>query len=89
MTQLAMIRFKPKATAEEPTTIFAATFGRGIWTYELPAVIDPPPGGSGSGGSSSGGGSDGASEGRFGGSLGGASLLGLAALLALRRRRPH
>lgn len=90
---VAMIRFKPKATADEPTTIFAATFGRGIWSYELPAVIDPPPGGSGSGsgsgGSSSGGGSGGTSEGRFGGSLGGAGLLGLAALLALRRRRGH
>lgn len=80
---VAMLRFKPKASAEEPTTIFAATFGRGIWTYELPAVITPPPG------SSSGGTppvlTPPASSGRFGGNPGGAALLVLAGLAALRR----
>lgn len=82
---VAMLRFKPKATADEPDTIFAATFGRGIWSYEIPKlivdpappVIDPPavpgtPEGTG----------------RFGGGSSAASLLaGLALLASLRRRR--
>ncbi len=79
-----MIRIKPKATAEEPDQLFAATFGRSIWAYEFksgstgePPVINPPvPGTPGVGG------------GRFGGgALGGAALLGLMTLAALRRRR--
>lgn len=87
---VAMLRFKPKATADEPDQIFAATFGRGIWTYTIPKlIIDPPPPGG---------------EppvvpppatppvvapptGRVGGALGAPLLLGLAALAALRRRR--
>lgn len=41
---VAMMRFKPKATADEQDTIFAATFGRGIWTYAIPKlIVDPPP----------------------------------------------
>ena len=83
---VAMLRFKPKATAAEPTTIFAATFGRGIWTYELPAVIAPPPGSS-SGGTPPVVTPPASSGGRFGGSLGGAALLALAGFAALRRRR--
>ncbi len=39
-----VMRFKPKATPDEADTIFAATFGRGIWTYSIPKlVVDPPP----------------------------------------------
>ena len=85
-----LLRFKPKATPEEPDTIFAATFGRGIWTYEIPAlivdpappvvppVINPPtvPGTPQQGG------------GRFGGGSTGLLLLaGLALLGGLRRRQ--
>ena len=41
---VAMLRFKPKASATEPDTIFAATFGRGIWSYEIPKlIVDPAP----------------------------------------------
>ena len=83
---VAMLRFKPKASVDEPTTIFAATFGRGIWTYELPAVITPPPGSS-SGGTPPVVVPPASSGGRFGGSLGGAALLALAGFAALRRRR--
>lgn len=85
---VAMLRFKPKATADEPTTIFAATFGRGIWTYELPAlIVDPPPPGSSSGGTPPVVVPPASSGGRFGGSLGGAALLALVGFAALRRRR--
>lgn len=81
---VVMLRMKPKASAEEPDMLFAATHGRGIWSYELPKlIVDPPP--SGGGGSDNGG-----DQGRYGGSLGGLSLLGLLSLLALRRgRRGH
>ena len=63
--------------------IFAGTFGRGVWTYQLGTD-----GGSSSGGSSSGGSSGvgGASGGRFGGAFGGAALLLLLPLLWRRRR---
>lgn len=88
---VAMLRFKPKATADEPDTVFAATFGRGIWTYTIPKLIVDPappvtppvitPAPVAVGGSTGG-------EGRFGGgSFGGGALLGLMALAALRRRR--
>ncbi|MDO9453263.1 MAG: hypothetical protein Q7J29_10455 [Stagnimonas sp.] len=77
-----MIRIKPKATADEPDMLFAATFGRSIWNYAFkdgsvvtPPVITPTPT------------VPGATTGRFGGSLGGAALLGLLAMAALRRRR--
>ncbi len=41
---VAMLRFKPKATVDEADTVFAATFGRGIWTYTIPKlVVDPGP----------------------------------------------
>ena len=79
-----MIRIKPKASADEPDMLFAATFGRSIWNYEFksgavvtPPVINPPATVPGTG-----------SGGRFGGSLGGGALFGLLALMALRRR-PH
>lgn len=92
---VAMMRFKPKATPDEADQIFAATFGRGIWTYTIPKlIVDPPPPG----------GepppvvpppvtppvvSPPRSTGRFGGALGAPLLFGLLALLALRRRPLH
>ena len=64
--------------------IFAGTFGRGVWTYQLGTD-----GGSSSGGSSSGGGSSGGgrTEGRFGGGALGLAGVALLGLVALRRRR--
>ena len=39
-----VMRFKPKATPDEADTIFAATFGRGIWIYTIPKlIVDPAP----------------------------------------------
>lgn len=87
---VAMLRFKPKVTVDEPDTIFAATFGRGIWTYTLPKlIVDPPPPG----------GEPpviapspvtpappAADEGRFGGGGLGLPLLLVLALLGWRRR---
>jgi len=75
-----MIRLKPKATADEPDMLFAATFGRSIWNYEFKggSVVPPPPGVPGA---------PPVREGRFGGSFGGSALVGLLALAALRRRR--
>ena len=85
-----VMRFKPKATTDEADTIFAATFGRGIWTYAIPKlIVDPPPpvmppvitptppvtGTTGSG--------------RFGGSTGLWMLMGLMAAAAVRKRKPH
>ncbi|MDO9453262.1 MAG: hypothetical protein Q7J29_10450 [Stagnimonas sp.] len=84
-----VMRFKPKATPDEVDTIFAATFGRGIWTYAIPKlIVDPPPPGTppvitptptppvaGSG--------------RFGGSTGLWLLAGLMAALAIRKRKRH
>ncbi len=86
-----MIRLKPKATAEEPDQLFAATFGRSIWAYEFknavvtappvgaPPVIGAPPVAPVAGT---------VNAGRFGGgSLGAGLLLGLMSFAALRRRR--
>lgn len=46
-----MLRMKPKATPDEADKLFAATFGRHIWSYRFA----DPAGGSSSGGTSSGG----------------------------------
>lgn len=79
-----MLRFKPKATPDEPDTIFAATFGRGIWSYIIPKlvvdpgappVINPSPVPT-----------PGAGGGRFGGGAFGFALLTVLAGAALRRR---
>jgi len=84
-----MVRLKPKATADEPETLFAATFGRSIWNYEFkngsttppdtnPPVVNPAPVVP----------SVPVSGGRFGGGGTGTGLLaGLVLLAALRRRR--
>ncbi|MES2683635.1 MAG: hypothetical protein V4650_08980 [Pseudomonadota bacterium] len=95
-----MIRLKPKATADEPDMLFAATFGRSIWNYEFksgsvvtPPVVTPPvvtPPGVPPVITPAPVTTPGASPGggRFGGgSFGGSALLGLMALAALRRRR--
>lgn len=72
---VAMLRFKPKATAVEQTTVFAATFGRGIWTYPIAEAAVGGSSSSSSGGSSSGGGSGGSSSGATTSSSSGASPL--------------
>lgn len=85
-----VMRFKPKTTPDEADTIFAATFGRGIWTYTLPKlVVDPPPpqppvlGNPLPGTPALPGG-----KGRFGGGApGGLLLMGLALAVLLQRQR--
>ncbi|MEQ1439761.1 hypothetical protein AAG565_10375 [Fontimonas sp. SYSU GA230001] len=67
-----MLRLQPG----QPDRLFAATFGRGVWTYDLKSAGAPPAGG--------GGGHDG---GRFGGALGLPLLVLLLLGAGLRRRR--
>lgn len=99
---VAMLRFKPKATAEEPDTVFAATFGRGIWSYVIPkAIIGVPPVTPAPpvvppappappvviAPAPTPVAAPAQGSGRFGGSFGGSVLLALFALAGLRRRR--
>jgi len=72
---VAMLRFKPKATAVEQTTVFAATFGRGFWVFPIAEAAVGGSSSSCSRASSSGGGSGGSSSGATTSSSSGASPL--------------
>ncbi|MFA5941212.1 MAG: hypothetical protein WC809_17795 [Sinimarinibacterium sp.] len=68
-----MLRLRPG----NPDQLFAATFGRGVWTYDLKSAGAPPTGGGGGGGNAE----------RFGGALGSPLLALLLAAAGLRMRR--
>ena len=70
---VAMLRFKPKAVATEPDLIFAATFGRGIWSYDLSQLPAASSSSSSSSGGSTGSSSSGGSSSSSGGSSGAVS----------------